>query len=1280
MGNDKIYRHKKPFIIWVIFISLSINIALSQGKWIKVDTPNQNLNPFFEYGENYYIMPQDLFRKDASKKEDVMTEISLPNEIGEEEIFQIEAVPLFSEKLSKEYPAIKTFKGKSKVRKDVEVRLSTQQGGINAWIHLKSSPDLFFQPVKGNKNLHYSYLKRKEFNSSNLFCKTEVQKEKKKSTSVKLYNKSFRQKIRTFRIAIATTAEYTNYWGDNNQSNGSNKEDALAAIASTLNRINSIFERDLNIRLELVSDDSLIYEDTDQDPFTGNFGSELQRTLDDVLGDENYDIGHLFDYGEPNGDAGCIGCVCLKGKKGKGFSTHPFRDTYGGEYRNDYFDLDYAGHEIGHQFGAYHTYSFETEGTGFNAEPGSGSTIMGYAGITGPDDLQQHGDPYFHYYSIQNILNYVESINCGTNESLSSEILNIDAGQNYTIPVGTPYELKVDLSPNLEVENYTYCWEQLDSAEITSSNFGPYNPIGSMARSLPPNISPKRKIPNLKRILDSELTEQNPSIGDDWETTPLIGRKMQWGLTVRKQTPTLSLVAQDSIEITSYANAGPFKINSQNELGLSLKGGSLENILWDVAKTDQNPIDASHVNITLSTDGGESFPIELANGIINDGFSRVIIPNEINTDQARLMIKPTNNIFFAINSSDFKIESRDLILNLDTFIKENCGSDVQLFTFEIKKYNNFKEPFTLQLNPKLPNIDIKFSKPVFVENDSLGYFEFSGLNALETGDYDFTLEAQFSSGSEQFPFILEQRNDEIENADILAPENNSNNVSLNPILSWMSDSNIDNSRIQIAIDQDFQSLVIDTTLASSQFQLSKLQPSTKYFWRIQSQNNCEIGDFSEVFTFQTNSISCEDINSDDLPNDLEDATEEKDGETLSSIEVDFNSTIIDLDVLVDLEHSYTDDLTLYLETPSGERILLSRALGDSGDNYTQTIFDQEANLNISQSQPPFTGSFVPLQDLSILYGTSSYGTWKLIVLDQYKEDTGTLLKFQLNLCVEGNIENNSDNDSFSDNQDNCPFVTNEDQSDIDNNGVGDICDLFSTQNISIIKNDATCPDQDNGTLFFNARADFTYTTEINGPNDFYKTFDFSILGEVLENLKPGSYNVCIRVNNYPDFQYCYETQINAPEKLSVQAEYNPFLSVLNIDLSGGKYYDIMLNDKSYKVSNQNNIQLPVNEKINRIEIRTDKDCQGIFEEWLNLTEKARVYPNPVSDLIKIVLPKDSAPDIYLFSGNGDLFWSKKSANGFYGLVEIPMQFLPAGIYILKIDYNGHIENHKLIKK
>ena len=171
MENDNIYYLKKPLIIWVIFISLSINIALSQDRWIKAENPNQNLISFVELSENYYLMPKELFKKDFTQKVDFVTEISLPNEIGKEEIFQIKPVPLFSKKLSKKYPGIKTFRGVSKTRKDVQVRLSTQQGGINAWIQFKSGPDLFIQPVKGNKNLHYSYLKRKEFNSSNLFCK-----------------------------------------------------------------------------------------------------------------------------------------------------------------------------------------------------------------------------------------------------------------------------------------------------------------------------------------------------------------------------------------------------------------------------------------------------------------------------------------------------------------------------------------------------------------------------------------------------------------------------------------------------------------------------------------------------------------------------------------------------------------------------------------------------------------------------------------------------------------------------------------------------------------------------------------------------------------------------------------------------------------------------------------------------------------------------------------------------------------------------------------------------
>ena len=145
------------------------------------------------------------------------------------------------------------------------------------------------------------------------------------------------------------------------------------------------------------------------DPYTGNLSAQLQSTLTSVIGEANYDIGHLFDFGDKNGNAGCIGCVCVDGQKGSGFSAHDFLDNDGGPYMSDYFDIDYVPHEIGHQMGANHTFSFSSEGTGVNVEPGSGTTIMGYAGITGPDDVQDHSDPYFHYVSIDQILTNLET-------------------------------------------------------------------------------------------------------------------------------------------------------------------------------------------------------------------------------------------------------------------------------------------------------------------------------------------------------------------------------------------------------------------------------------------------------------------------------------------------------------------------------------------------------------------------------------------------------------------------------------------------------------------------------------------------------------------------------------------------------------------------------------------------------------------------------------------------------------------------------------------------------
>ena len=117
----------------------------------------------------------------------------------------------------------------------------------------------------------------------------------------------------------------------------------LVAVVSTINRVNVIFENELGIHLELVSGLDLIYEDSDNDPYTDDFGSEVQETLDELIGSQNYDIGHLFAYSTASGggNAGSVGNVCIDNKKGSAYSYHPFEDHLM-ILLSDHFDIDYS--------------------------------------------------------------------------------------------------------------------------------------------------------------------------------------------------------------------------------------------------------------------------------------------------------------------------------------------------------------------------------------------------------------------------------------------------------------------------------------------------------------------------------------------------------------------------------------------------------------------------------------------------------------------------------------------------------------------------------------------------------------------------------------------------------------------------------------------------------------------------------------------------------------------------------------------------------------------------
>ena len=110
--------------------------------------------------------------------------------------------------------------------------------------------------------------------------------------------------LRNYRLVVSTNGEYTNYFGGT-------VAQALAAINTTMTRVNGIFENDFNVTMTLISNTTaLIYTNPNTDPYSSSSGawnSQLQNTLTSVIGEANYDIGHLFALGGNNGNAGCIG-------------------------------------------------------------------------------------------------------------------------------------------------------------------------------------------------------------------------------------------------------------------------------------------------------------------------------------------------------------------------------------------------------------------------------------------------------------------------------------------------------------------------------------------------------------------------------------------------------------------------------------------------------------------------------------------------------------------------------------------------------------------------------------------------------------------------------------------------------------------------------------------------------------------------------------------------------------------------------------------------------------
>ena len=449
--------------------------------------------------------------------------------------------------------------------------------------------------------------------------------------------------LRTYRTAVAASGEYVAF-------HGGTVSLGQAAIVTAMNRVSGIYESELSIRLQLVANNSaLVYTNAATDPYSNSNPDALltqnQANIDTVIGSANYDIGHVFTTG--GGGLAGLGVVGINGQKAKG-------ETGSGAPVADAFYVDYVAHEMGHQFGGNHTFNGingATDGnqnSGTAYEPGSGTTIQAYAGISGSDDLQDHSDPYFHSISFDEIINHVDSVipGVGLRTNTGNSVPTVEAGANYTIPAQTPFQLTAVGNDSNAADILTYSWEERDLGPFQAVSAGD-NGSSPLFRVFNPTTDPSRTFPRL-----SDLLNNTTVIGERLPTTT---RKMDFRVTVRDNRTGGAGVNSDDMRVNVVNTGAAFAVTSPNT-AVSLPGLSSQTVSWNVAGTTGSGINTAFVNILLSTDGGNTFSTVLAANVPNDGSESIVLPN-LATSQARVKVEAVGNIFFDLSNVNFTVSA-----------------------------------------------------------------------------------------------------------------------------------------------------------------------------------------------------------------------------------------------------------------------------------------------------------------------------------------------------------------------------------------------------------------------------------------------------------------------------------------------------------------------------------------------------------------------------------------------------------------------------------------------
>ncbi|MBC5835842.1 T9SS type A sorting domain-containing protein [Flavobacterium sp. F372] len=714
----------KKTLLYCFFTIFTVTCGFSQTEkaWKKVDgTGNLVLHKAVKratFPEDYKLFQLDLptvkqalfsvIGNESKKSEGVV--IALPNADGSIEHFRMFEASNFDAELQAQYPEIRAFVGKGIEDAYSQICLSIDPNGIQTMVFRTDKRNEFMEKYTADGSTYAVYKSGRSKGKLPFTCSTDDKAMASEISKTFETNRNSTATLLTFRLAMSCTAEYANFFG---ATSAAQFNLVLAAYNATMTRVNGIYRKDFAIQMNIVAQSSNVaYYNPATDPYSASavgtdpnntnnnlgWNIQLQNTLSSSLtgaattlaaNNAAYDVGHLFGGDGGGGNAGCIGCVCTNDvagdnkNKGSGYTSPSSAIPQG-----DTFDIDYVAHELGHQFGGNHTFTHSTENNPANYEPGSGSTIMAYAGITSRD-VQSNSDDYFHAISISQIQTNMASKSCQTSVAITHGTPVVNAGANYTIPRSTPFAL-TGSATDTGGGALTYCWEQYDEAATNAELCGDGTlpgdtdciPVGTKTagpvfRSYDPTASPTRYFPNMTSVLAGSTTTTGAEI--TVEALPSVARALNFRLTVRDNVAAGGQTNFDDVLVT-VANIAPLNVTSQNTTGIVYPVASSQTVTWTSAG-NSTIAGGANVDILFSNDNGATWAYTLATATTNDGTHTVTLPAGVSGAYCRFMVKANANIFFNVTTKAFAVGDyvyqtqnacTDYVLNLGSIaIPEN---------------------------------------------------------------------------------------------------------------------------------------------------------------------------------------------------------------------------------------------------------------------------------------------------------------------------------------------------------------------------------------------------------------------------------------------------------------------------------------------------------------------------------------------------------------------------------------------------------------------------------